>query len=131
MLTVFERKWNKGAAIVLTSVLFGIIHIIGQKMGLKDFLIMTLSASLIGAILDAVDEGLLDREPTRKVIIKGKVPSPKKIKYINQFELYSLLVQLDLKSKITWEWFIMLVAKTGLRFSEALALTPQDFDFAH
>ncbi len=25
----------------------------------------------------------------------------------------------------------MLVAKTGLRFSEVLALTPQDFDFAH
>lgn len=54
MLTVFERKWNKGVAIVLTSVLFGIIHIIGQKMGLKDFLIMTLSASLIGAILAIV-----------------------------------------------------------------------------
>lgn len=86
---------------------------------------------LKGAILDAVDEGLLDRDPTRKAIIKGKVPTPKKIKYINQFELHSLLVQLDLKSKITWEWFIMLVAKTGLRFSEALALTPQDFDFAH
>lgn len=86
---------------------------------------------LKGAILDAVDEGLLDRDPTRKAIIKGKIASPKKIKYINQFELHSLLVQLDLKSKITWEWFIMLVAKTGLRFSEALALTPQDFDFAH
>lgn len=86
---------------------------------------------LKGAILDAVDEGLLDRDPTRKAIIKGKVPNPKKIKYINQFELHSLLVQFDLKSKITWEWFIMLIAKTGLRFSEALALTPQDFDFAH
>ena len=86
---------------------------------------------LKGAILDAVDEGLLDRDPTRKAIIKGKIASPKKIKYINQFELHSLLVQLDLKSKITWEWIIMLVAKTGLRFSEALALTPQDFDFAH
>lgn len=54
MLTVFEKKWNKGAAIVLTSVLFGIIHLIGQKMGLRDFLIMTLSVSLIGAILAIV-----------------------------------------------------------------------------
>lgn len=34
---------------------------------------------LKGAILDAVDEGLLDRDPTRKVIIKGKTPSVKKI----------------------------------------------------
>ncbi|MDU1912486.1 type II CAAX endopeptidase family protein [Fusobacterium sp.] len=54
MLTVFEKKWNKGAAIVLTSVLFGVIHLIGQKMGLRDFLIMTLSVSLIGAILAIV-----------------------------------------------------------------------------
>lgn len=38
---------------------------------------------LKGAILDAVDEGLLDRDPTRKAIIKGKTPAAKKIKYIN------------------------------------------------
>lgn len=30
-----------------------------------------------------------------------------------------------------WDWFILLVAKTGMRFSEALALTPRDFDFPH
>ena len=28
------------------------------------------------------------------------------------------------------DWFILLVAKTGMRFSEALAITPADFDFA-
>lgn len=86
---------------------------------------------LKGAILDAVDEGLLERDPTRKAIIKGKAPRAKKIKYINQFELHTLLDKLELKSEVSWEWFIMLVAKTGLRFSEALALTPKDFDFAH
>lgn len=85
---------------------------------------------LKGAILDAVDEGLLDRDPTRKAIIKGKTPSAKKIKYINQFELHTLLNNLNLKSEINWDWFILIVAKTGLRFSEALALTPKDFDFA-
>ena len=42
---------------------------------------------LKGAILDAVDEGLIDRDPTRKAIIKGKGPSVKKIKYLNQFEI--------------------------------------------
>ena len=31
-----------------------------------------------GAILDAVDEGLIPRDPTRKVIIKGKQPRIKK-----------------------------------------------------
>lgn len=86
---------------------------------------------LKGAILDAVDEGLIDRDPTRKVIIKGKTPTEKKIKYLNQFELHTLLLRLNLDSEISWDWFILLVAKTGMRFSEALALTPKDFDFSH
>lgn len=85
---------------------------------------------LKGSILDAVDEGLLDRDPTRKAIIKGKTPSVKKVKYINQFELHTLLDTLELNNEISWEWLILLIAKTGLRFSEALALTPADFNFS-
>lgn len=79
----------------------------------------------------AVDEGLVERDPTRKAIIKGKTPAVKKIKYLNQFELHTLISSLDLRSEVNWDWFILLVAKTGMRFSEALALTPSDFDFAH
>lgn len=86
---------------------------------------------LKGAILDAVDEGLIEHDPTRKVIIKGKSPTAKKMKYLNQFELHTLLKSLDLGNEVNWDWFILLVAKTGMRFSEALALTPKDFDFAH
>ena len=86
---------------------------------------------LKGAIIDAVDDGLIERDPTRKAIIKGKTPSVKKHKYLNQFELHTLLTSLDLSQGVNWDWFIMLVAKTGMRFSEALALTPKDFDFAH
>jgi integrase len=86
---------------------------------------------LKGAVLDAVDEGLISRDPTRKVIIKGKTPSNKKRKYLNQFELHSLLTNLTLGEEVSWDWFILLVAKTGMRFSEALAITPADFDFAH
>ena len=85
---------------------------------------------LKGAILDAVDEGLVERDPTRKAIIKGKTPSVKKIKYLNQFELHTLIAHLDIKAEVNWDWFILLVAKTGMRFSEALAITPDDFDFA-
>ena len=85
---------------------------------------------LKGAILDAVDEGLLERDPTRKAIIKGKTPGVKKIKYLNQFELHTLLANLDIKEEPNWDWFLLLVAKTGMRFSEALAVTPADFDFA-
>ena len=73
---------------------------------------------LKGAILDAVDEGLIERDPTRKVIIKGKTPAEKKIKYLNQFELHTLLKSLDLGEEVNWDWFILLVAKTGMRFSD-------------
>ena len=86
---------------------------------------------LKAAILDAVDDGLIERDPTRKAIIKGKSPAQKKIKYLNQFELHTLLVNLDLRGDINWDWLILLVAKTGMRFSEALAITPKDFDFSH
>ena len=85
---------------------------------------------LKGAILDAVDEGLIKRDPTRKAIIKGKTPRVKKIKYLNQFELHTLIAHLNLGETVNWDWFILLVAKTGMRFSEALAITPGDFDFA-
>ena len=85
---------------------------------------------LKGAILDAVDEGLIPRDPTRKAIIKGKTPRIKKIKYLNQFELHTLIADLEIKDTPNWDWFILLVAKTGMRFSEALAITPEDFDFA-
>ena len=84
-----------------------------------------------GAVLDAVDDGMIERDPTRKVIIKGKTPRQKKIKYLNQFELHTLLRHLELGNMVSWDWFILLVAKTGMRFSEALGLTPADFDFSH
>lgn len=86
---------------------------------------------LKGAILDAVDEGYILRDPTRKVIIKGKKPRDKKIKYLNQFELHTLLANLNLSPIVNYDWIILLIAKTGMRFSEAIGLTPRDFDFAH
>ena len=86
---------------------------------------------LKASILDAVDEGLINRDPTRKAIIKGKTPRAKKEKYLNQFELQKLISDLNLGSEINYDWLIYLIAKTGLRFSEALAVTPDDFDFPH
>lgn len=86
---------------------------------------------LKGAVMDAVDDGLIDRDPTRKAIIKGKTPGLKKVKYLNQFELHTLIIHLDLQGKLNWDWLILLIAKTGMRFSEALAITPADFDFSH
>lgn len=82
-----------------------------------------------GCILDAVDEGLIERDPTRKVVIKGKTPRKKKPKFLSEYELKRLLEDLDLGPEPSWDWLIFLIAKTGLRFSEALAVTPNDFDF--
>lgn len=84
---------------------------------------------LKASLFDAVDDGLLKSDPTRRAIIKGCSPSEKKIKYLNLFDLQKLLRSLDLSSEINWDWFFLLIAKTGLRFAEALALTKEDFDF--
>lgn len=81
------------------------------------------------AILDALDEGVIKQNPTRKVTIKGKTPRKKKPKYLSQTDLQLLLRQLRLENELNWDWFILLIAKTGLRFAEGLALTPNDFDF--
>lgn len=82
-----------------------------------------------GAIMDAMDEGIIKQNPTRKIVIKGKSPAKKKLKFLSQYEVQQLIRQLDLGTEINWDWYILLVAKTGLRFAEALALTPKDFDF--
>lgn len=84
---------------------------------------------LKAAITDAVDDGLLEVDPTRRVIIKGREAGKKKQKFLNLMDLQLLLRQLKLGPTINWDWFILLVAKTGVRFAEALALTPADFDF--
>ena len=84
---------------------------------------------LKAAVMDALDDGLIDKDPTRKVIIKGKIPSTKKVKYLSRYELQKLLADLTIGEEIDYDWLILLIAKTGLRFSEAVAITPADFDF--
>ena len=131
---LLTRSWVKRLAPELK--MCDISRISYQKL-LNDFAIyherqttMDFHHQLKGAILDAVDEGLIERDPTRKAIIKGKNPREKKVKYLNQFELHKLLSDLNLGQNLNWDWFILLVAKTGMRFSEALAVTPKDFDFS-
>lgn len=80
---------------------------------------------LKGAILDAVDEGLIERDPTRKVIIKGKAPANKKIKYLNQFELHALLTNLQLGSEASWDYFIFWWQKPECAFQKRWRLPPE------
>lgn len=83
------------------------------------------------SLIDAVDEGLIEKDPTRKIIIKGKPPKTKKTKYLDQYQLHALLQKLSLDNEPNIDWLILLIAKTGMRFSEAVAITPNDFDFVH
>ena len=45
--------------------------------------------------------------------------------------MHNLIADLKLCPQINWDWLILLIAKTGMRFSEAIALTVKDFDFTH
>ncbi|MFR0596820.1 tyrosine-type recombinase/integrase [Limosilactobacillus mucosae] len=85
---------------------------------------------LRASLVDAVDDGLLEKDPTRRIIIKGIAKKQrKKTKYLSMYELQTLLKHLNLGPELNWDWFILLVAKTGLRYAEALGLTPEDFNF--
>ena len=79
------------------------------------------------AVLDAVDEGLIDRDPTRKAIIKGRSPRIKKIKYLNQFELHTLLVNLKLTSEINWDWLILIIAKNWNEIFRSFSINSKRF----
>ena len=39
------------------------------------------------AILDALDEGVISTNPTRKVVIKGKVPVKTRNKFLNEYDV--------------------------------------------
>lgn len=92
--------------------------------------VMDFHRHIKSSIIDALEEGIIDRDPTRKAIIKGKKPGKHKTKFLNQHEVQLMLDNLLLDEGVNWDYFILLITKTGLRFSEALALTPADFDFA-
>lgn len=81
------------------------------------------------AIMDAIEDGLIAKDPTRHLVLKGKRPGPKKIKYLSLLDLKRLMNQLKLEDRLDIDWLILLIAKTGLRYAEALGVTAKDFDF--
>jgi Site-specific recombinase XerD len=93
--------------------------------------VMDFHHQLKAAILDALDEGIIRTDPTRKVVIKGTVQRKHKTKFLHQHEMTALLGQLSLGDSLNTDYLVLLIAKTGMRISEALALTPDDFDFKH
>lgn len=81
------------------------------------------------SILDAVDEGYIEKDPTRRVVFKGNPERNKKEKYLSKYELQQMIADLNKEWTPSVDWLIYMIAKTGMRFSEAIAITPEDLDF--
>lgn len=81
------------------------------------------------SLRDAVYEGLLKKDPCYGVVIKGRNNKHKTKKFLSEGQLSDLLSVLDYSDRPDYAWLIYLLAKTGFRFAEAMALTPKDFDF--
>jgi len=80
-------------------------------------------------IRDLFHDRQLEVDPTYRAVIKGKAPADKKKKFLQVEELQKLMHVLDLNSEIGIDWMVFIIAKTGIRFAEALAITPEDFDW--
>lgn len=70
------------------------------------------------SIIDAVDDGVIERDPTRKVVIKGKTPGRKKKKFLSKEQLKALLDSLELGDIPDRNYMILVMAKTGVRFAD-------------
>jgi integrase len=91
---------------------------------------MDFNTHVKACIKDLFYDGLLKKDPTYKVVVKGAPPTKKKKnKFLQVDELKRLLQSLDLSHGINNDWLLLIVAKTGIRFAEALAITPADFDW--
>ena len=89
----------------------------------------TFHGHLKACLLDAMDAGLVDRRIFRHVVLHAKPNRRRHLKYLNLLDLKRLLKVLQLDDPWSLDWIYLLVAKTGLRVSEALGLTVDDFDF--
>lgn len=81
---------------------------------------------------DAYNDKLIDRDPTYRVITRGKAPNKdENLKFLNVKETEKLVavVKDGLKPTTESRYMILLSLNTGLRFSEVLALTWADIDF--
>ena len=81
------------------------------------------------AVLDAIEEGLIDTDFTRRVIITGREKSKEKVMFLSYSEWQILIHHTSKKSEHSFNLIIYLSAVTGLRFAEVLGLTLEDIDF--
>ncbi|MDQ4469498.1 tyrosine-type recombinase/integrase [Enterococcus faecalis] len=83
------------------------------------------------AILDAVEEGIIDTDFTRKAIITGREKKKAKVMYHSYSEWQKLIHYTRSQPLNPNNFIIYLSAMTGLRFAEVLGITVADIDFKH
>ncbi|MGW7931841.1 tyrosine-type recombinase/integrase [Staphylococcus xylosus] len=85
---------------------------------------------LKASIIDAIEDGLMTKNPTYKAVVKGTVPAKKeedKFMSIHNFELLKSFVK---DSTQLSHVFIYILIITGARFSEVMKLKRKNFDFS-
>lgn len=84
---------------------------------------------LKACLRDLFHDKIIEVDPTYRAVVKGKKASEKKQKFLQKDELTKLIKSLKLTKEINIEWFCLITAKTGTRYAETLALTPEDFNW--
>ena len=79
-------------------------------------------------ILDAVDEQIIKKDPTRKAIITGRYVEKEKVKCLD-YDEWKILVTATYNTDNIREQIIYISAVTGLRYAEVLGLTWDNVDF--
>lgn len=83
-------------------------------------------------IRDAIEEGVIFRDPTYKAVAFGKIkPKEEELKFLNLFEAKRLINETKrcLKPRYISRYIILFGLATGCRFSEILGLTWDCVDF--
>lgn len=83
------------------------------------------------AILDAIEEDIIDSDFTRKAIVTGREKQKNKVMFHSYCEWQKIIHHTANHPTTPNNFIIYLSALTGLRFAEVLGLTVADIDFKH
>lgn len=88
------------------------------------------NAHIRACVKEAIDEGIITKDFTRKVTISGLSSKKPSEKHLNYFESKRLLNELYNRLDHGMVYYVLLLGLTsGLRYGELMGLTRPDFDF--
>lgn len=91
-----------------------------------------INAQIRACVKDAIDEGIISIDFTRKAVITGRDAKEDEEKHINynesQLLIHALHVTLESEHRLVY-YIILLALTSGMRFAELIALTRKDFNF--